>query len=139
MNFGIVKNCFWDQQRIVEFRPGPAGSRKSFLRKGLQNGVCHGVKLMTNAYLWSGILPGVDWKVWFLMLLYFYSLYLQAVVIDEVDNFLFRPHLGLKAKYYAVWRMHSISLSMSFPHSKHNYSYFLSVLFIVCLYAYIQN
>lgn len=27
---------------------------------------------------------------------------LQAVVIDEVDNFLFRPHLVLRAKYHAV-------------------------------------
>lgn len=27
---------------------------------------------------------------------------LQAVVIDEVDSFLFRPHLGLRAKYHAV-------------------------------------
>ena len=26
----------------------------------------------------------------------------QAVVIDEVDTFLFRPHLGLRAKYHAV-------------------------------------
>lgn len=29
-------------------------------------------------------------------------LFVQAVVIDEVDCFLFRPHLGLRAKYHAV-------------------------------------
>lgn len=27
---------------------------------------------------------------------------LQMVVIDEVDSFLFRPHIGLRAKYQAV-------------------------------------
>lgn len=27
---------------------------------------------------------------------------LQAVVIDEVDSFLFRPHLGARAQYHAV-------------------------------------
>lgn len=27
---------------------------------------------------------------------------LQAVVVDEVDNFLFRPHLVLRAKYHGV-------------------------------------
>ncbi|KAL3632097.1 hypothetical protein CASFOL_025081 [Castilleja foliolosa] len=27
---------------------------------------------------------------------------MKTVVIDEVDNFLFRPHLGLRAKYHAV-------------------------------------
>ncbi|KAL9311515.1 hypothetical protein AtNW77_Chr1g0073841 [Arabidopsis thaliana] len=27
---------------------------------------------------------------------------MKAVVIDEVDSFLFRPHLGLRAKYHAV-------------------------------------
>lgn len=27
---------------------------------------------------------------------------LQVVVINEVDSFLFRPHLGLRAKYHAV-------------------------------------
>lgn len=27
---------------------------------------------------------------------------LQMVVIDEVDSFLFRPHVGLRAKYQAV-------------------------------------
>lgn len=26
----------------------------------------------------------------------------QMVVIDEVDSFLFRPHIGLRAKYQAV-------------------------------------
>lgn len=26
----------------------------------------------------------------------------QAVVIDEVDAFIFRPHIGLRAKYQAV-------------------------------------
>ncbi|XP_018839909.1 uncharacterized protein C4F10.09c-like [Juglans regia] len=28
---------------------------------------------------------------------------MKVVVIDEVDSFLFRPHLGLRAKYHAVW------------------------------------
>ncbi|KAJ3692481.1 hypothetical protein LUZ60_012831 [Juncus effusus] len=27
---------------------------------------------------------------------------MKAVVIDEVDSFLFRPHIGMRAKYYAV-------------------------------------
>jgi hypothetical protein len=27
---------------------------------------------------------------------------LQMVVIDEVDSFLFRPHVGLRAKYQTV-------------------------------------
>ncbi|KAK8961620.1 hypothetical protein KSP40_PGU009186 [Platanthera guangdongensis] len=27
---------------------------------------------------------------------------MKAVVIDEVDHFLFRPHIGLRSKYYAV-------------------------------------
>lgn len=31
-----------------------------------------------------------------------YFILLQAVVIDEVDNFLFRPRLGLRSKYHAV-------------------------------------
>lgn len=31
----------------------------------------------------------------------FFSFF-QAVVIEEVDSFLFRPHLGLRAKYHAV-------------------------------------
>ena len=30
----------------------------------------------------------------------------QAVVIDEVDAFLFRPHLGLRAKYHGVCPNH---------------------------------
>ncbi|KAK6124692.1 hypothetical protein DH2020_041547 [Rehmannia glutinosa] len=35
----------------------------------------------------------------------------NAVVIDEVDNFLFRPHLGLRAKYHAVNFLSQIRLS----------------------------
>nr|CAN61791.1 hypothetical protein VITISV_015796 [Vitis vinifera] len=35
----------------------------------------------------------------------------QAVVIDEVDAFLFRPHLGLRAKYHAVNFLSQIRLS----------------------------
>lgn len=31
---------------------------------------------------------------------------MQAVVIEEVDAFLFRPHLGLRAKYHAVGPNH---------------------------------
>ncbi|MBA0779268.1 hypothetical protein Gotri_003536, partial [Gossypium trilobum] len=34
-----------------------------------------------------------------------------AVVIDEVDTFLFRPHLGLRAKYHAVNFLSQIRLS----------------------------
>lgn len=37
-------------------------------------------------------------ETWILKVSYFF----QKVVIDEVDNFLFRPRLGLRAKYYAV-------------------------------------
>jgi ribosome biogenesis protein MAK21 len=33
------------------------------------------------------------------------------VVIDEVDSFLFRPHLGLRAKYHAVNFLSQIRLS----------------------------
>nr|XP_027122721.1 CCAAT/enhancer-binding protein zeta-like [Coffea arabica] len=36
---------------------------------------------------------------------------MKAVVIDEVDNFLFRPHLGLQAKFYAVNFLSQIRLS----------------------------
>ncbi|KAL2534208.1 CCAAT-binding factor [Abeliophyllum distichum] len=36
---------------------------------------------------------------------------MKAVVIDEVDNFLFRPHLGLRAKYHAVNFLSQIRLS----------------------------
>ncbi|GAB2268951.1 hypothetical protein Dimus_003889 [Dionaea muscipula] len=36
---------------------------------------------------------------------------MKVVVIDEVDSFLFRPHLGLKAKYHAVNFLTKIRLS----------------------------
>ncbi|XP_073142319.1 protein SLOW WALKER 2 [Henckelia pumila] len=36
---------------------------------------------------------------------------MKAVVIDEVDNFLFRPRLGLRAKYHAVNFLSQIRLS----------------------------
>ncbi|XP_058108729.1 protein SLOW WALKER 2 [Magnolia sinica] len=36
---------------------------------------------------------------------------MKAVVIDEVDRFLFRPHLGLRAKYHAVIFLNQILLS----------------------------
>ncbi|KAF3451979.1 hypothetical protein FNV43_RR08075 [Rhamnella rubrinervis] len=36
---------------------------------------------------------------------------MKVVVIDEVDNFLFRPHLGLRAKYHAVNFLSQIRLS----------------------------
>ncbi|CAN8235305.1 unnamed protein product [Cochlearia groenlandica] len=36
---------------------------------------------------------------------------MKAVVIDEVDCFLFRPHLGLRAKYHAVNFLSQIRLS----------------------------
>ncbi|KAA3452040.1 CCAAT/enhancer-binding protein zeta [Gossypium australe] len=36
---------------------------------------------------------------------------MKAVVIDEVDTFLFRPHLGLRAKYHAVNFLSQIRLS----------------------------
>ncbi|KAA8540211.1 hypothetical protein F0562_024226 [Nyssa sinensis] len=36
---------------------------------------------------------------------------MKAVVIDEVDTFLFRPHLGLRAKYYAVNFLSQMRLS----------------------------
>lgn len=36
---------------------------------------------------------------------------MKSVVIDEVDSFLFRPHLGLRAKYYAVNFLSQIRLS----------------------------
>ncbi|CAI0473109.1 unnamed protein product [Linum tenue] len=36
---------------------------------------------------------------------------MKAVVIDEVDSFLFRPHLGMRAKYYAVNFLSQIRLS----------------------------
>ncbi|GFP99495.1 ccaat/enhancer-binding protein zeta [Phtheirospermum japonicum] len=36
---------------------------------------------------------------------------MKTVVIDEVDNFLFRPHLGLRAKYHAVNFLSQIRLS----------------------------
>ncbi|KAF2594047.1 hypothetical protein F2Q70_00045325 [Brassica cretica] len=36
---------------------------------------------------------------------------MKAVVIDEVDSFLFRPHLGLRAKYHAVNFLSQIRLS----------------------------
>ncbi|XP_009798089.1 protein SLOW WALKER 2 [Nicotiana tabacum] len=36
---------------------------------------------------------------------------MKAVVIDEVDNFLFRPHLGLRAKYHAVNFLSQVRLS----------------------------
>ncbi|KAE9468038.1 hypothetical protein C3L33_00089, partial [Rhododendron williamsianum] len=35
----------------------------------------------------------------------------QVVVIDEVDNFLFRPHLGMRSKYHAVNFLSQIRLS----------------------------
>lgn len=51
----------------------------------------------------------VDWfikkaesKYTSLVLIYFLVFFLQAVVINEVDSFLFRPHLELRAKYHAV-------------------------------------
>lgn len=40
--------------------------------------------------------------VWVLLFGLNVWLFFQAVVIDEVDSFLFRPHLGLRAKYHAV-------------------------------------
>ncbi|KAL6010534.1 hypothetical protein ACLOJK_000968 [Asimina triloba] len=36
---------------------------------------------------------------------------MKAVVIDEVDRFLFRPHLGMRAKYHAVIFLNQILLS----------------------------
>ncbi|KAK9282464.1 hypothetical protein L1049_005382 [Liquidambar formosana] len=36
---------------------------------------------------------------------------MKAVVIDEVDSFIFRPHLGLRAKYHAVNFLSQIRLS----------------------------
>ncbi|XVF27125.1 hypothetical protein REPUB_Repub14bG0079700 [Reevesia pubescens] len=36
---------------------------------------------------------------------------MKAVIIDEVDTFLFRPHLGLRAKYHAVNFLSQIRLS----------------------------
>ncbi|PON45123.1 Armadillo-type fold containing protein [Parasponia andersonii] len=36
---------------------------------------------------------------------------MTVVVIDEVDNFLFRPHLGLRAKYHAVNFLSQIRLT----------------------------
>ncbi|GAB4841942.1 auxilin-like clathrin-binding protein required for normal clathrin function [Ancistrocladus abbreviatus] len=36
---------------------------------------------------------------------------MKVVVIDEVDSFLFRPHLGLRAKYHAVNFLSQIRLS----------------------------
>ncbi|KAL3528550.1 hypothetical protein ACH5RR_007872 [Cinchona calisaya] len=36
---------------------------------------------------------------------------MKAVVIEEVDNFLFRPHLGLQARFYAVNFLTQIHLS----------------------------
>ncbi|KAL6996203.1 auxilin-like clathrin-binding protein required for normal clathrin function [Sarracenia purpurea var. burkii] len=36
---------------------------------------------------------------------------MKAVVIDEVDTFLFRPHLGLRSKYHAVNFLSQIRLS----------------------------
>nr|XP_016486806.1 PREDICTED: CCAAT/enhancer-binding protein zeta-like [Nicotiana tabacum] len=36
---------------------------------------------------------------------------MKAVVIDEVDNFLFRPHVGLRAKYHAVNFLSQVRLS----------------------------
>ncbi|OMO66056.1 CCAAT-binding factor [Corchorus olitorius] len=36
---------------------------------------------------------------------------MKAVVIDEVDNFLFRPHLGPRAKYHAINFLSQIRLS----------------------------
>ncbi|EOA34544.1 hypothetical protein CARUB_v10022090mg [Capsella rubella] len=36
---------------------------------------------------------------------------MKAVVIDEVDSFLFRPHLGLRAKYHGVNFLSQIRLS----------------------------
>ncbi|XP_022999988.1 CCAAT/enhancer-binding protein zeta [Cucurbita maxima] len=36
---------------------------------------------------------------------------MKAVVIDEVDTFLFRPHLGLRAKYHAVNFLSQMRLS----------------------------
>ncbi|KAL8118831.1 hypothetical protein AgCh_016360 [Apium graveolens] len=36
---------------------------------------------------------------------------MKAVVIDEVDNFLFRPHLGLRSKYHAVNFLSQVRLS----------------------------
>ncbi|CAA0829454.1 Unknown protein [Striga hermonthica] len=36
---------------------------------------------------------------------------MKAVVIEEVENFLFRPHLGLRAKYHAVNFLSQIRLS----------------------------
>lgn len=53
------------------------------------------------------------------------SLFLQAVVIDEVDSFLFRPHLGLRAKYHAVCHR------LSFSCSSHSYMFSLSRTMLV--------
>ncbi|KAI8544749.1 hypothetical protein RHMOL_Rhmol08G0319100 [Rhododendron molle] len=36
---------------------------------------------------------------------------MKVVVIDEVDNFLFRPHLGMRSKYHAVNFLSQIRLS----------------------------
>ncbi|KAK1362733.1 CCAAT/enhancer-binding protein zeta-like [Heracleum sosnowskyi] len=36
---------------------------------------------------------------------------MKALVIDEVDNFLFRPHLGLRSKYHAVNFLSQVRLS----------------------------
>ncbi|CAH9118594.1 unnamed protein product [Cuscuta europaea] len=36
---------------------------------------------------------------------------MKAVVIDEVDNFLFRPHLGMRAKYHAINFLSQVQLS----------------------------
>ncbi|CAN1287348.1 Protein SLOW WALKER 2 [Linum perenne] len=36
---------------------------------------------------------------------------MKAVVIDEVDSFLFRPHLGMRAKYYAINFLSQVRLS----------------------------
>lgn len=36
---------------------------------------------------------------------------MKAVIIDEVDSFLFRPHLGLRAKYHAVNFLSQMRLS----------------------------
>ncbi|KAL8466406.1 hypothetical protein ACS0TY_035488 [Phlomoides rotata] len=43
---------------------------------------------------------------------------MKAVVIDEVDNFLFRPHLGLRSKYHAVNFLSQIRLSHKADGSK---------------------
>jgi ribosome biogenesis protein MAK21 len=49
---------------------------------------------------------------------------MKAVVIDEVDSFLFRPHLGLRAKYHAVCPLFSLIMF-----TRTIFLYFLALLF----------